>query len=164
MRGMPELSLATIEDLKGKGFNQTQIAEMFGVSRQAISYWKRTYGGRLTPREEALKHFPWKVKHPQTQAQPYRFLRDHAEYMATGGKGMDEVKLARLRTLYRKINAGYVIEYDPAIPAKDGVSIHGGWAYRKRRKTDGELLVRVNEHTVITSEGQLLWRLPPRLP
>ena len=45
------LSLAAIEDLRKKGYNQTEIAKMYGVSRQAVSWHKKTYGGFLTTRQ-----------------------------------------------------------------------------------------------------------------
>lgn len=164
MDAKPELTIAVIEDLKRQGYSQTAIAEMFGVTRQAVSWHKQTYNGSRTPREEALKHFPWVVRVPQTQASPYRYMRDHAEYMATGGKGMSIYKIRRLQTFYRKLDEGLVVEFDPDIPPEPGVASTGGWAYRKRQTSDGDLIIRVNEHTTLTDEGKLLWRMPPRRP
>jgi DNA-binding XRE family transcriptional regulator len=160
----PELTLSVIEDLKRQGYTQSDIARMFGVTRQAVSWHKQTYNGRLTPREEVLKHFPWDVPALMAQTGPYRYMRDHAEYMATGGKGMGKVKLERCRALYRKISQGLVLEFDPGIPVTPGVSNTGGFAWRERRPTDGDLIIRVNDHTTLTDEGKLLWRLPPTLP
>lgn len=157
-----QLSLAVIEELKNKGFNQTEIAEMFGVTRQAISWWKCTYGGRLTPREIVNQHFPFQVPERLGQTSPYRRLRDHGEYVATGGVGMSEDKLKRLRSWYRMLrDKNLVVEYDPTLPPEPGVSNKGGWALRRRRKSDGDLLVRVNEYTDLTDEGKRIWRLPP---
>ena len=51
------LSLAVIEELKTKGYSQSQIAAMYGVTRQAVSWHKQTYGGRPTEREAVLVHF-----------------------------------------------------------------------------------------------------------
>lgn len=45
-----QLTPAIIDDLKRKGFNQSRTAEMYGVTRQHVSWVKRTYGGQLTPR------------------------------------------------------------------------------------------------------------------
>jgi hypothetical protein len=97
-RARNKLSLAVVEDLKNKGFSQSEIAEMFGVTRQYVSWIKHTYGGSLTPREAVLQHFPFKVSTDQSQTSPYRRLRDHGEYIATVGKGMSEDQLKRLRT------------------------------------------------------------------
>ena len=164
MDDKPELTLAVIEDLKRQGYSQSEIARMFGVTRQAVSWHKQNYNGSRTPREEALKHFPWTVHVPQTQASPYRYLRDHAEYMATGGRGMNAVKLERVRALYRKIDKGLVVEFDPDLPPEQGVSLAGGWAYRKRQTSDGDLIIRLNKHSTLTEEGKALWRMPPKRP
>jgi hypothetical protein len=164
MDAKPDLTLAVIEDLKRQGYTQTAIADMFGVTRQAVSWHKHNYNGSRTPREEALKHFPWTVHVPQTQAAPYRYMRDHAEYMATGGKGMSIHKVRRLQTFYRKLDEGLVVEFNPDLPPEPGVASTGGWAYRKRQTSDGDLIIRVNEHTTLTDEGKLLWRMPPRRP
>lgn len=159
----PELSLAVVEDLKAKGYTQSEIARMYGVTRQYISWIRHYYGGRLTPREMVLQHFPFQVPSHQTQTSPYRRLREHGEFMATGGVGMDESKLARLRGFYRRLR-DQVIEFDPRIPPIPGVSSQGGWAYRPRRKSDEDLLIRVNEYTDLTEQGRVIWRFPPAEP
>lgn len=159
------ISIALIEALKNQGMNQSQIAELFNISKQAVSYHKVTYNGTRTPREVVLDNFPWQVPMYMSQTSPYRRLRDHGEYMATGGKGMTEDKLKRLRAFYRKLrDEDVVIEFDPSIPPTPGVSNKGGFAFRPRRKTDGDLLIRVNEHTTLTREGRLIWCFPPKEP
>ncbi|WP_078323617.1 helix-turn-helix domain-containing protein [Mycobacteroides salmoniphilum] len=161
----PKLSLATIEDLKGKGWSQTKIAEEYGVTRQYISWIKHTYGGRLTPKEIVLQNFPWKVPTSMCQASPYRRMRDHGEFMATGGEGMSEVKLKRLRSFYQKLrDEDVVIEFDPDIPPTPGIASQGGFAYRKRKAKDGDLMIRVNEYANVTEEGRMIWRIPPIEP
>ncbi len=157
----PELSLADIEYLKGKGYSQSAIARMYGVSRQAISWWIHTYGGKMTPRQIVLKAWPWKVPAEMSQAAPYRNMRNHGEYIATGGKGMSADKLNRLRSFYRMLREeDLVVEFDPAIPPTPGVSNKGGWAFRQRLPEDGDLLIRVNEHTNLTEDGRRIWRFP----
>ena len=156
-----KLSLSIVEDLKGKGYNQSEIAEMFGKTRQYVSWIKHTYGGRMTPREIVLKAWPWKVSTWQSQTSPYRRMRDHGEYIATGGKGMSADKLNRLRAFYQKLHEeDLVVEFDPAIPPTPGVSNKGGWAFRRRLPQDGDLLIRVNEHTNLTDVGRRIWRFP----
>jgi transcriptional regulator with XRE-family HTH domain len=160
-----KLSLAVVEALKNKGFNQSDIAEMFGVTRQYVSWIKHTYGGRLTPRELVLQHFPFKVPVEMGQTSPYRRLRDHGEYIATGGVGMTEDQLQRLRSFYRKLREeNLVLEFHPNIPPIPGVSNKGGWEYRHRTPTDEDLLIRANEYTNLTEEGRGIWRLPPHGP
>lgn len=157
-----KLTIAIIESLKSKGFSQSDIARQFGVTRQAVSWHKRHYGGRLSPKEMVLEHFPWSVPAPMQQASPFRRIRDHGEYIATGGVGMDEVKLSRLRTFYRNLrNENYVIEFDPEIPPAPGFAVTGGFAFRDRIASDADLLIRVNEHTFLTDKGRMIWRFRP---
>lgn len=160
-----KLSLSVVEDLKGKGYSQSEIAEMFGVTRQYVSWIKHTYGGTLTPREVVLRSFPFEVSAIQSQTSPYRRLRDHGEYVATGGKGMSRDKIQRLRSFYKKLREeNLVLEFDPSIPPIKGVSNKGGWAFRDRLPEDGDLLVRDNEHANLTDEGKEIWRLPTTDP
>lgn len=159
------LSIGLIEELKRKGYSQSDIARMFEVSAQAVTYHKQVYNGTRTPREIVGDHFPWKVPVPMDQTSPYKRMRDHGEYMATGGKGMSEDKLKRLRSFYKKLrDEGLVVEFDPDLPPQPGVSNKGGFAYRKRRKSDGDRLIRVNQHTTLTEEGRLIWVFPPTEP
>jgi hypothetical protein len=160
----PDLSLSVIEDLKSKGFNQSQIAEMFGRTRQAVSWHVKVYNGSQTPRQIVLQEWPFEVPLAQ-QLSPYKRLRDHGEYMATGGNGMSEDKLQRLRSFYRKLREeNVVVEFDPSIPPMPGVSNKGGWAFRKRLPKDEDLLIRANRHANITEQGRMIWRFPPTDP
>lgn len=164
--GIGKLTLAIVEALKNKGLNQSEIAEVYGVTRQYVSWIKYTYGGKLTPREVVLKtEWPFDVPTELTQTSPYRNLRNHAEYVITGGKGMSEDSLKRLKAFHDKLrDENVVVEFDPNIPPIPGVSNKGGWAFRGRLPKDGDLLLRVNKHTRITEEGRRIWRLPPIEP
>lgn len=155
------LTLAAVEALKNKGLNQSEIAEMYGVTKQYVSWIKYTYGGRLTPREQVLKEFPFDVPERMTQATQYKLLRHHGEFVATGGVGMNPDKLKRLRSWYRKLRGeNLVVEFDPALPPEPGVCAVGGFTYRQRQPEDSDLLIRVNKHTRLTDEGKATWRLP----
>ena len=159
---MPALSLAVIEGLKNEGLSQSEIARLFGVSRQAVSYYVRKYGGVLTPRQRALEHWPWMVPVRFSTQVPYKRLRDHGEFYATRGKGMSEEKLSLLKSFYERLR-DQVVEFDPDLPPSDGVGI-GGFAYRRRLGSDGDLLIRVNRHTHLSDEGRKVWRMPEVLP
>ena len=125
-----------VQDLKNKGFNQSEIAEMYGVTRQYISWIKHAYGGRLTPRESVNQHFPFEVPMEMGQTSPFKRLRDHGEYVITGGVGMSEDKLQRLRSFYRKLrDEKLVLEFDPGLPPIPGVSNKGGWASDNAHRT-----------------------------
>lgn len=156
------LSPGEIEALKARGYNQSQIAKMFGVSRQAVSWHLKTYGGRLTPRQIANESWPWDTTNAHGKAKAFQRLRDHGEFMVTGGSGMSEGKLKGLRSWWRKLqDENLVLEFDPEIPPIPGVSPYGGFAYRERLSDDRNLLIRVNEHTRLTEEGEMIWCWPP---
>jgi hypothetical protein len=109
--------------------------------------------------------FPWKVSSEQSQSTLLKRIRDHGEYMATGGVGMSEDNLSRLRGFYRKLrNGNLVVEHDPAIPSAPGVSKKGGFAFRDRVVQDENLLIRVNEFTCLGDEGREIWSFPPQDP
>lgn len=134
---------------------------MFGVTRQAISWHKRQYGGQLTSRERVLQHWPFIVPEALSQSSLNRRLRDHGEYVATNGVDMTVDELQRLGAFYATLrNENLVVEFDPAIPPEPGVSTRGGWALRPREAVDADLLIRVNEHTHLTAEGRDIWRFP----
>ena len=84
----------------------------------------------------------------------------YGEHVATGGAGMNADKLGRLATFHRRLRGGLVLEFDPALPPEPDVSNQGGWRYLPREAADGYLLIRVNEHTMLTDEGRRIWRLP----
>lgn len=158
-----KINLELIEQMKELGHTQKQIAEELGVTRQAISWYVRYYGGTLKPRTKLLEtHFPWKVPGEMCDTSLLRRLRDHGEYVATGGKDMSPLKLRRLTGFYRKLRT-QVIEFDPAIPPEPGIAPNGGFALRKRTKKDGDLMIRVNKYTQqLTDEGRRIWALPQR--
>ena len=119
------LSLDVIESLKNKGMNQTQIGKLFGVTRQAISWWIHTYNGALTKRAEILRaHWPFNTSTEHHSTSAARRLRDHAEFYATGGRGMSEVKIDRLPGFYRQLE-DHVVVFDPALPPPAGVRFVG---------------------------------------
>lgn len=149
----------------GRPYTQNEIARLFGVSRQYVSKVKRSQPGwHRTPREIVMEHFPWEVPSEFQGHWVSHMMRDHAEFMATGGRGWPEWKKVELNRFYDKLEReGVVVEFDPDIPPQPGISI-GGWAYRRRRKSDGDLIIRVNRHTKLTKEGRRIWRMPPTRP
>src|ERR1700736_2191621 len=122
-----KLTIGRIEHLKRLGYTQSQIAREHGVTRQAVSWHIRPYGGHQTPRQQVLEqHFPFKVPTRMSETSPYKRLRDHAEYRATGGVGMTTDQLTRLRAFYRLLrDKNLVVEFDPNLPATPGVSNKG---------------------------------------
>lgn len=138
---------------------------MYGISKQAAYKTGHASSGfEPTPREEVKKHFPWRVPAEMRDSSPDKRIRDHAEFMATGGDGMSDFKLGRLVNFYLKLrNENLVLEFDPSIPPNEHTGA-GGYAYRPRQDSDGDLIIRVNEFTNLTPRGRRLWRFPPELP
>lgn len=158
------LVFGEIEELRRKGFNQTEIADIHGVSRQAVSWHKTTYGGQKSTRQIVNQAWPWETKGPHGKSAAYQRLRDHGEFIATGGRDMSDFKRGRHAAWLKMMRRNdYVLEFDPNIPPTPGVAPTGGFAYRKRDpRIDGfELLIRVNEFTNLTPEGRRLWSYAP---
>ncbi|WP_028462897.1 hypothetical protein [Nocardia sp. 348MFTsu5.1] len=159
---VPELSKEVIESLKAKGYTQTAIADMYGVTRQAVSWHLKTYGGQLSTRQIVNESWPWETKDFHGKAVAFRRLRDHGEFMRTGSKDMSLDKMKRLKSWWKRLrDENLVVEFDPNIPPMPGVSSTGGFAYRERTVEDDDLLIRVNEFTTITEQGKMIWCWPP---
>src|SRR5206468_8206127 len=97
---------------------------------------------------------------------PYQRAMNHAEFIATGGHGMSDTKLYRLRNWYKMLSdLGVVVLYDPSIEPYPNMS-HGGWKYVPRdprpvsEGRDEDLLLRVNEFAHMSDEAYDIWRLP----
>src|SRR5690606_36885422 len=147
-----------------KGMSLTEIAQSVGQTRQNISRILREYNMPRDPRRALLEdNYPWIVAGEHNQAYLYRLTRDRAEDVVTGGKGMPEKKLKRVRGFYKKLREkNFVVEYDPNIPP--GEFKTGGWAYRERVPADGELIIRVYDYTDINDENEYIWEFPDQEP
>jgi hypothetical protein len=169
----PVLTPATIEEYKrkinpetGKRYTQSDIAKIFGVTKSYVSWikHKKTSTFSRTPREVAMEHFPWTLAERFNDASPQKRVRDHMEYMATKGKDMSQDKLRRLWSFYTYLEDNdVVVEHDPDIPPSEGIKT-GGFAYRKRRQSDDDLIIRVNEYTNLTDQGSMLLQKPKAKP
>ncbi|ARQ94637.1 immunity repressor [Mycobacterium phage Journey13] len=155
------LTLSVIEDLRRKGYNQSEIAEIFGVTRQAVSWHKKTYGGQLTTRQIVQQAWPWDTNRLHSKSKAYQRLRDHGEYMRVGSfRTMSEDKRKRLVSWWKMLrDNNWVLEFDPSIEPYEGMA-GGGFRYVPREERDDDLLIRVNEHTNLTDEGELIWSWP----
>ena len=75
-----------------------------------------------TPLEIVRQHFPWDVP-AELQSPVYDLMRVHGDFMATGGRGMDASDLTRVHSFHdRLLDENAVIEFDPNIPAADGMN------------------------------------------
>lgn len=89
------LIFSQIEELRRRGLNQTEIADMHGVSRQAVSQQKIKYGGVKTTRQIVNEAWPWTTTGLHGKSAAYQRLRDHGEFIVSGGREMSEYKLGR---------------------------------------------------------------------
>lgn len=150
-----------VQELRNKGMTESDIASVCAMIDRA----RLMNSGGSTPREITRAHFPWTVPAEQVVNSLYWNMLDHAEYMASGGHGMKPATLARLREFYEKLQSeNVVVEFDPNIPPQSEISDNGGFALRPREMKDDDFLIRVNEHTTMTEEGEMLWCFPPDLP
>jgi len=147
------------------GYSQAEVARETGFTEQWISAVKIRGGLEWnTPRELARKSWPWKVPSSLQQTYLHKVMRNHGEFMASGGKDMKGYKLRQLRRFYTYLKReNVVVEFHPEIPPNESSST-GGWDYVPRVESDGPLLIRVNEHTNLTPIGRVIYRFPPRLP
>lgn len=147
------------------GYSQADIARATGYTEQWVSAVKIRGGLEWgTPRELARKSWPWKVPSELQQTYLHKVMRNHAEFMASGGNGMKEYKLRQLRRFYTYLRReNVVVEFHPDIPPNESAST-GGWDYAPRQESDGNLLIRVNECTELTPIGQVIYRFPPKMP
>ena len=162
-----ELTPSAIQLLLNAGFTQTDIARMFGVSRQAVNKQAVKYGLHRQTRQELLAEvwpFP-PIRRELGNTDLFARLRDHAAYQLTG-KLSDE-KLGRLRSFLTKLlENDFVVEYDPDIPPQPGVASRGGFTYRKRRKSDKGLIIRPNDYTDkdVLAKHKKIWTFPDDMP
>lgn len=164
-RKRPVITPSEINYYLAQGYSQAKIAEMHGVTPQYISWIKKEYGGVTeSPWDSRHELWPWKSTEFHLAAPELR-LRDHLRYRSSGTKGMSEKRIQLLRGFYKRLRENNeVVEFDPTIPPHKGV-FTGGWAYRPRVESDGELIIRVNEHTKdLTERMKMIWRFPPKLP
>lgn len=155
------LIFSVVEDLRRKGYTQSEIAEMHGVTRQAVSWQKKTYGGHLTPRQRINEAWPFKTTDLHSKSKAYQRLRDHGQFVEQRGRGMNEDKVKRLKSWWRMLrDQDVVLEFDPSIEPYRGMA-GGGFRYVPRQIEDDDLLIRVNEHTKLTPAGEVIWAWPP---
>lgn len=155
------LTPALIEQLKRKGYNQSEIARMFGVTRQHVSAIKHRSGFfTKSPRETMLEHYPWDTSGGFSQNHLNHRMLDHGNWIATNDLSLD--RQHKLLGFYRKLAENdYVVEFNPDFPPEHGIQI-GGFCYVRRLSSDGDLMIRVNKHTTLTHVGETLWAMPER--
>lgn len=141
------------------------IARAFNITPSAVSHMITRYGLE-TPQTKAQRLWPWKIEgSDMLHAAACEHLRRHVAWMTDGRKGMSLIRRTRLRNFYEKATADdFVVEFNPAFPPVKGISAAGGWAYQKREKRDGDMIVRVNDLVVaeVDDEFREFWSIPDK--
>lgn len=157
------LTSATVQNLLRQGLTGEQIAKRYGVTRARVSQLKRqTDAWTRTAFDEAEEYWPLLVPDRFHSCRPYKNLRSHGAY-TVDSDSLNEGSLKLLRGFYAHLTDFHlVVEYDPDIPPQRRIAT-GGFAYRTRQETDGDLMIRPNEHThgLDRATMQDFWRLPP---
>lgn len=167
MSSGPVLTYSDIKDLKAQGHNQTEIATMYGVTRAYVSKIVRSNEPKVpTPRERAISEgYPWKVQPEHFATNLYRVTRNHLDYVVNGPEGLTEHNLDRLRGFYRSLeDFDSVVGYSPDVPPSPSNPLGGFFFFAPREESDGDLIIRVNDHTNIDNKNLKLWRMPDELP
>ncbi|RAV04318.1 hypothetical protein DQP56_00425 [Mycolicibacter senuensis] len=93
--------------------------------------------------------FPFDVQ-PDHQADAFHYaLREHGDYVATGGRDWHDDRRRGLRSFYAMLRQeNLVITYCPS----------QGWGYEQRLPKDDDLIVRIEDPT---DEQEIIWRFLP---
>lgn len=157
-----------IDELRRKGMTQNEIAQRFGVSRQAVSKMKHHYGiFTETPRERILRNYPFKHGTEHNHSAIFRRLKEHGLYIAGGPWALSTAQRRDLNRFYNRLRSkSLIVQYDPNVLPSPG-NKYGGYTLVPRTKNDPpNSLVRRNEHALITQEAERFgfWNFPPEDP
>ncbi|MGV9364501.1 hypothetical protein [Amycolatopsis sp. NPDC003731] len=164
MARKPITSRSEIQELLNKGFDRAEIMTIIGISNAGITYHLKYTGGEpeLSLVERVKKLLPWDITGDQVRAAPYRNAQWHLEFMEAGDEALTPDKRRKLRGFYKKLEEfKMVVRYDPAIPPRPGQRF-GGFEYVPREESDGDSILRFDEHTPVAEEDRDRWKLPPR--
>lgn len=154
-------SSSEIQALLNKGLTRTEVAKVIGITTAGVS-WHLRQAGVETTAERLRAALPWDVHMPVVKAAQFRAVKAHLEFWETQGDGMSRDKLVRLRAFYTQLtDFSMVVRYDPEIPPRPG-QVYGGFEYVPREDADGDLILRIDDHTQVPDEDREKWVLPDR--
>lgn len=108
---------------------------------------------------------PWVVHADHLHSFPARSVRRHVRFIATGGVGMCKFELGALRDFYdilREFDS--VLEYSPQVRPLRGFCFDGGFRLVTRSIADRNLVIRLNDYTILQAVDPALWSIPGRMP
>jgi hypothetical protein len=153
----PGLSPDLIRAEFAKGRGPQAIADEVGCSRQAVWDMANRYGIHWdAARKTVHENMPWAVPSQFRNESAYRYLLAHARYVETGGEGMRDTELKRVRSFHRRLlRDDSVLEFNP----------NTGFEYHAREESDDNLCIRLNEYSrPLTPEGEFIWARPLSVP
>lgn len=127
--------------LRRQGVTYKQIAEQYGVTETAV-YLRLKADGLAGDQKVSHKELiPWVVKGEHHHAHPALMLRVLSRERQ--GLGNSQPRKRMLDKWLAEIKAADVVVcYDPDMPPNPASPITGGWWYSRRRKGDGDSIIR----------------------
>lgn len=131
----------TLERLRRQGVTYREIADQYGVTESAV--YQRLKADGLA-NDQTVSHkalIPWVVKEEHRHTHPALMLRT----LSRRQQGLPNSE-ARNRMLDKWLaevkEADVVVCYDPDMWPNPASPITGGWWYSRRRKSDGDSMIR----------------------
>jgi hypothetical protein len=137
-----------LRSLRSQGWSYEDIAREYGVSKGAVYLQLRD--AKMTKVRPSYKHLiPWTVRKDHAHAHPPMMLRLLGRREA--GLDIPPVKERMLDKWLKEVKeAGVVVCYNPDMPPNPASPTTGGFYYSKRRKADGDSLVRVDDDATVS--------------
>lgn len=133
----------TLERLRRNNVTYKEIADMYGVTEAAV-YMRLRDEGLVTGRKVSHKELiPWSVKKEHQHAHPALMLRTLSR-RRQGLPNLPQRDSMLDRWLDDLEAKDAVVMYDPEMPPVAGIP-QGGWWYAKRRKSDGDSIIRYSK-------------------
>lgn len=165
----PLLTGEQIDQMIINGGTYTTIAHEYGMTKEGVRR-RRLYvagvarkGIRWAPREIAEQLMPWpKGSGPDPRDSVFLALKAHSKWQVRNAEeDLSTTYRDRLIPMYRRlITEGLIVEYDATIPPGS----EAGFSYRARAGSDGMLMLRRNEYTVLSDAQEDHWSFPRVMP
>ncbi len=119
------------------------------IMDQFLADIKASHADRPKPLDIVRSTFPFDVQ-PDHQADAFHYaVREHGDYVATGGRDWHEDRRRALRGFYTMLRQeNLVITYSPL----------DGWGHQERLLNDEDMIMRIEN---ATDEQEMIWRFPP---
>lgn len=124
------------------GMTYEEIGELYDVSKGAV-YLQLRDAKISKARPDHSKYIPWTVKAEHAQARPNGMLRLYSR--REQGETLPAVKERMLDKWLGELKDANVVVCYHREQAPNPASPNGGWYYSKRRPSDGDNLIRIDD-------------------